>query len=321
MRAQRRHASTALLAALVSLLAAGCATPADSANGMDATDPPSQNVVTPAAPSVVAAPPTPASADVTTSHGSGRVSSAAEAPVVVTFELDDAKALFGEGARATITIESMRTQRLRAGVALPAGVAWVGDDASYEGAADAGAPIRLEGILRAGAPGEIVLRAWAEASVAAGSRVAPSVLLGVSGSAESARFFAPTAPAPSFQLTLAPASGDAARAVATIASNASANARLVWIVPQAFGAAAGVHEEALALVAGQTQQRAIELGAAEPWEGFVTIDAYVYPDAALDGRLYRDALYAWWVEGELRVAQTPPGASDGGSSAGPATGP
>lgn len=248
----------------------------------------------------------------------GRVASAPGAPVALVLEVVDAEAFFAQGSAATLTVSGMATERLRAGIVLPEGVERVEGDVAYEGPLSADTPLRLRSVLRATASGEHVLRAWAEAPLGVGSRAAPSVLLAVRGSADDARFETRPQPEPQFSVTLKASSEDPRNVTATLTARASAQARLVFLVPDAFPNMTGTHDEPLGLVGGETTVRTLELGTAETWpSGYATLSVYLYPDAAVDGRLYGDALYYWWQEGSLRVSETPPSTVPAGGGQGP----
>lgn len=326
MMVRSRATAFAVMLAIVAL--AGCAAPSDESTQNDGRAP------TSATPSD-ANPPTsttPTTSGVDGGSGpdhqdssaieEGRVSSAPGAPVEVALEVADATAFFSEGTTVVVTVTGMSSEALRAGLVVPEGVEIVSGEVRYEGALDERAPVRLQSVLRATTPGEHALRAFAEIPLGTGSRAAPSVLMLVRGDASTASFDAPERPGPLFGVKLAPASDDPLQVRATFVAHEVAATRIVFLVPDAFGDARGAREENVTLTPEAALGRAFSLPAPTPWgDGYVVVWAYAYPDAAVDGRLYSDALYYWWEGDALRAADAPPGEGvvEGGASAGGAT--
>jgi hypothetical protein len=236
-------------------------------------------------------------------------------------EVADAAAFFGEGSAVTLTVAGSAAPSVRAGLALPPGVELVDGAFAYSGELSESRDITLEGVLRASAPGEHVLRAWAERPMGPGSRAAPAVLLALIGDAEEARVEARSLPPPGFRVALE-ASDDLRSVRATLASDVAASARLEWVVPEVFAPGAVPEDENVDLEAGGNVSRTVELGAAERWgEGAYAVSVHLHPDAAVDGRLYGATLYFWWEGDELRAGTTPPGGATGaGDGPGAATG-
>lgn len=231
----------------------------------------------------------------------GRASSAPGAPIRVSIEIEDARALFAGGARVRVAVTGASIEHARAGLALPDGVERVSGEIAFEGPLDGTSEI--DAVVRA-APGAYVLRAWAEAPMPPGSRAAPSALLQVEGDAASARANAAPQPAPAFRVTL---TGDAASVRATVEADDAAPARVALVVPDVFPTSRGPHEREVELSPGAPYAMTLSLGEAERWsEGYTTVTVHVAPDAAVDGRLYSDALYFWWEGEALRASETPP---------------
>lgn len=266
--------------------------------------------------------PPPASPPALADPARGRASSAPGAPLTVALEVSDARAFFGEGAVVTAIVTGNAAGALRAGLSFSDAVDVVRGNATYAGPFEAGEEVRVVAVLRASAPGAHVVRAWAELPFPVGSRAAPSASLAIVGSAAEARFETPAPEPPRFTITLAPAESDASRVTATIEPAANVTARVAFLVPDRFGDAAGAHESTLALRAGERHAQALEIGRPAPWEeGYVVVSVYLYPDPALDGRLYSDALYYSWHGERLVVSEAPPGdPPPSGSAPGSATG-
>lgn len=312
MRARARFAI--LLSMTIAVALPGCAD--DVGGSSDSTAPSADVGVGPITQGMPASP-----AVQGNSSATGVASSAPGAPIELSLRLEDARAFFGAGTRAYLSVRGMDTDALRAGIALPAGVELVEGRGAYEGALREGGSVLIEATLRAPQAGEHVLRAWAEAPLGEGSRAAPSALLGIRGGADAASFITVPAPAPAFALALTSTGGGEARV--TITSMANASARLVYAIPDVFPDATRVRVQTMTLTQGEPFTRTIEIGEPQAWEsGSVVVAAYLYPDPAVDGRLYSDALYYTWENGELRVSETAPsqGTAGGGTAPGAAAG-
>lgn len=304
-RAVRARMRGPTLLAVVLLLASGCAAPGSETSG---------------APNASQASATPASQGASPTPAPAHAESAPGAPLVVALDLDGVERVATDGMRARVTITGMGTDALRAGLALPDGVALVAGNLSYAGPLVEGGAVRLDATLRVPAEGVYLLRAWAEAPLPVGSRAAPSALLTVQRDAAGARVLRPAPPTPTLQVTLEPGA-DAAHARLVVGANATLGARLVVSLPDPFPQPR-LREENVTLERGVGLARELDLGTPEAWSGgYVAVSAYLYPDPAVDGRLYADALYYWWQDGALRVAESPPqeGASPGNATPMPAT--
>lgn len=240
-------------------------------------------------------------------------SSAATSPVVVRFELDDARAFFGAGSPVRVVVTGDGFDHVRAGLALPEGVDVVDGDLAYEGALEPGRAIELQGTVRATAPGTYDLRAWAEASVAAGSRIAPSVSLRVEGDEGAAAVRESSSTPHAFQVTLDPGA-DPRDVTLTMTSTVGTAARIALALPTGATLAAGTGDamtgtaETLTLEPDELVMRALRLELPTPTEeGTWTLTASLYPDAAVDGRVFRAQLYYTWQNGAWSVRATPPG--------------
>lgn len=74
-----------------------------------------------------------------------------------------------------------------------------------------------------------------------------------------------------------------------------------------FGDNGNARESTILLRAGERHEETLEIGRPARWdEGYVVVGVYLYPDPALDGRLYSGALYYWWDGERLVVSGVPP---------------
>lgn len=243
-----------------------------------------------------------------------------EGPLRLRFDVDDARALFGDGANVTLLIDSDAPRGVRAGVTLPEGVRVVSGSLEHDGALSA--PLTLAAVLRADAPGDHVLRAWAEASMPAGARAAPSALLGIRGDANAAEAYAPERAPLDLRVDLAADPQEPTHLIATIVSPRALDARIL------------VEHGALELVDGEPARETslaahapleIRYRVALPAEGTYMLAIVVHPDASIDGGVYTDQIYLTRADGAVKaheredpgvVGGERPGADPPGSGSG-----
>lgn len=235
--------------------------------------------------------------------------SAAGGPVELALHLEDARAFYANGTRVTLNVSvGWDVDALEAGVVLPNGVSLVTGNLDYAGAGRVDAPVTLTGIVRAADAGEFVLRAWAEAGMPAGSRAAPSALLGVRGNASTASTFTPDAPVHAFDVTLTPDAGNATLVLVALTGPADTAARFHVVAAEGVTLEEGVSPWDVTLTGDSpvTGEYALRF----PGDGTFVVTGALAPDPRVDGGLYTEELW-FTVEGDhVSVSATEPDRDD-----------
>lgn len=238
------------------------------------------------------------------------------APLTVDLRIDDPRALYRDGAKLTLDVDSRAGPgRVRAGVALPDGVRIVEGNLSFDGTLDG--TKRLSAVVQADAAGRVRFRGWAEliGRRTGGGRAAPSDLLAVDGDAGSAETFRPEPRRLDFTVDLTADPDDVREMTGRIVSPVPMPAHVALVLPDAPNGLrldAGPSAWNGSLEADQPRTFTFRVrpydGAADP--GHYVASLAFYPDPAVSGQVLEDQVYYTLENGTLTASEERPDSWD-----------
>lgn len=232
----------------------------------------------------------------------------AAGPLEIDLAVPDPSAFHAAGAEVVLTVRASGERHVAAGIVPGDGVTLVSGNTSFEGTVREGEPRVLRAVLK-GAPGERLVRGFAESSLGPASRAAPSAVLAFTEGPDARSISASLdSRALDLQVELAADPEDATRLLATLTSPVATDVRLV-LDASGLGLAEGSSTWEGRLEAGTAKQLAWTLAA--PADGTYHVAAYVLPDARVDGGVYSDGLYLLARDGGVTASEREPGSQPG----------